>query len=128
MSQERSAVGGRGAAGAGRFRLATETAGTIVVVAAPVLLVVSMAGFYLAAGVATGWDYEATEASWILLGGFGFYVWAIMLLGAPLSFLLCGVTRRTSLPERIAVRRAVLFAAAAGLLVPELMLLAAGFM
>ncbi|MGJ7908635.1 hypothetical protein ACOQFL_19385 [Actinopolyspora sp. H202] len=128
MSRERTAVGGRGAVGAGRFRLATETAGTIVAVAAPVLLVTSMVGFYLTAGVATDWDYESTEAGWILLGGFGFYVWAIMLLGAPLSFLLCGLTRRASLPERIAVRRAVLFAGAAGLLVPELMLLAVGFM
>lgn len=99
-----------------------------MVVAAPALMVMSMAGFYLAAGVATGWDYDSPEAGWILLGGFGFYVWAIMLLGAPLSFLLCGLTRRAFLPERVAVRRALLFAAVAGLLVPELVLLLAGFM
>ncbi|ASU77464.1 hypothetical protein CDG81_03125 [Actinopolyspora erythraea] len=108
--------------------MATEAAGTIMVVAAPVLLVTSMAGFYLAAGVATGWDYESPEVGWILLGGFGFCVWAIMLLGTPLSFLLCGLTRRAFLPERVAVRRALLFAAVAGLLVPELVLLVVGFM
>lgn len=123
MPYESTTPVGRGTAITGGVRWARETARPILATAAPTLLVAGVAGFLLATGIETGWNYDSTEASWMLLGLVP-CVLIITITGTALSYPVCAPTRRTdSLPRGTAIRRSLLYAALVGVLCPELMLL-----